>query len=194
VIWKHRGSCIYASGRKNTYLIQADEAAVFLTRWDRPAALYPHVVLAVAQQAAANKIETILQRGPGRPPVQVELDAAVAHLAMLAEHYEDGYPLPDYRWREPDPVPVSDAAVQAEAHADAAGRLAWVTDALAQDATPEVRKAQLARALAEVGADLDAEEFRQLIGDVRQSRPWIAPVETGQPWRSAAEKDWDESR
>lgn len=151
--WFTLDGTVRASGRADCYLIAADpyRMCAYLTRF-RTEYRGPgrrgreEDAFAVAGQAARNRIEAICPRGPGRPPLAVELDAAVAGLVAMAEQYEDGEPLPGHPgWGHPA---LSDD--DSEAQADAAQR-----------------RAQLAGALAEVGAGLDAEEYRQLMGDAR---------------------------
>jgi len=161
--WYTLDRTVRGSGRLDVYLIAVDEhrACAYLTRFrteyrgpgrhGREADAFE-----VAEQAARNRIETICQRGPGRPPLAVELDAAVVHLVELAERYESGEPVTGHPgWEHPAPVPVPHLADDdSEAHADAARDRAGYTG----------------------------------------PGPWVAPVETGEPFRSAAERERDASR
>jgi len=115
-------------------------------------------------QVLRNLVMIPLGRGPGRPAAGPEMIAAMTQARHFCERWEEGWPV---------------------------GTAPTWTDVLA-------RHPGLSDAAADAEAEADAAEQRAQFREVRfpgsgpVEVPW--PAETGEPWRSAAEREWDDSR
>jgi len=168
--WRELADGAMASGREHAYLIVTpgpeDLAAglIVTVRLTRWLRGVSDAPLRIAREALVNVIAVPLGRGPGRPAGEPELALAVSVLRRMAQGYEDGASLPGCPAWQQLALADSDAEVAA----DAAGQRAAFAD--------------------------HARRVAGQAAGARWGRPHIAPVETGAPWRSAAEADWDESR
>jgi hypothetical protein len=178
LVWHELAGGAMADGRENVYLIwttgpEGMPVDVRFTRWRRATAELPAEALAVARQALANAVVLPLGRGPGRPAGTPEAVLSVAFAKGLLQGYEDGVVTHGFgvAWGQ---LPLADD--DSEAQARAAEQLAvfgephpgWHLDRSAAGLAAGARWGR---------------EHGNLLG-----------FETGAPWRSAAEADWDESR
>ncbi len=160
---------LVGEGGAHTYLIAADDqlAEVRLTKWDTP-------VLAstsFATQVLANTVIFPATRGPGRPPAEPEVAALVEHVKQDCQKYEDGRRVPwamfNRAWRTWPTFPHPGP----DEH--------WVL--YAPPVQPHLHQLQ---------------ERILHPGDPRHDRARVVVdlPETGEPWRSPDENEWNESR
>lgn len=104
--------CEFAYGRSDGYLVVPGDADVRLSRF--PVHLGERgLAAALAKQVARNLIVYQLGRGPGRPPLQPEIDAATALAKADAEAHEAGRGVPGQpRWPSARPKTPTSAVLR----------------------------------------------------------------------------------